>query len=318
MRCIVHRGSYLSFEAVTLENAKLRVVALLELGGRIWSIVYKPLGREILWHNPHVQPQRASLGSAFDDVCCGGWEEMFPNAAPGAINQTPFPDHGEIWCLPWRAQVEESPDAVTLRMSCLAPLSGAAVEKCFRLPEEDSRLEVTYTVTNQSRAELPFMFALHPAFAVAGGERIDFPEMSLDLEPSFLGTLEGVAAPFAWPIALRHGEPVDLRTVRAGSKEVLFLYGYDFQSGWCTLAYPRSRLAVGFVFPPGVFRSCWVFATYGGWRDYHAVLLEPCTSRPQDIETAIEKQRAVRLAPGASWQAAVTFLVKRTSPRSPL
>ncbi len=306
------RGTYLSYDAVTLENQEMSVVILPELGGRIWSIVYKPLDREILWHNPQIKPQRHPVGTAFDDVWCGGWEEMFPTAAPGLINQRPFPDHGEVWCLPWTAKVEQSSGSPTLRLSCHAPLSGTAIEKCFTLRGEQPCLEVTYTVTNQTKDECPFMFALHPALAVSGGESIDFPEMSVDLDPSYLGTLEGVPAPFAWPYALRRGKPLDLRTVSSSaSQAVYFLYGHGYQSGWCALTDPAAQLTAGFVFPPGVFRSCWLFATYGGWRDYEVVLLEPCTSRPQQIETAIEQQRAIRLAPGASWQTAVTFLIQR-------
>ena len=305
-------GHYVSNDAVTLENGNLRVVVLPEIGGRIWSIVYKPLNREILWHNPQIKPERHALGTAFDDVWCGGWEEMFPTAAPGTINQKLFPDHGEVWCLPWTAAAEESSGADGLRLSCQAPLSSVTVEKCFRLRGDDARLEVTYTVTNMSKDELPFMFALHPALAISGGERIDFPAMSIDVEPSYMGTLGGVAAPFAWPFALRNGNPLDLRTVRsAGSKEVYFLYGHGYQSGWCALTDRAARLSTGFVFPPNVFRSCWLFATYGGWRDYQVVLLEPCTSHPQQIESAIEEDRVVLLAPGASWRTAVTFLVQR-------
>lgn len=299
-------------DTVTLENRALRVEVLPALGGRIWSLVYKPLDREILWHNPHLEPRRVAFGSNFDDVWCGGWEEMFPTAAPGLINQVPFPDHGEVWCLPWEAALEESSGSVAVHLRCRAPLSGAIVEKRFCLRGENSRLEVTYTVTNQSKSELTFMFALHPAFAISGGERIDFPEMSVELEPSFLGTLPKAATTFAWPSASRGGRPLDLREVcSASSKEVYFLYGHDYRSGWCSVTDPDAQLTVGFVFPPDVFRSCWLFATYGGWRDYHVVVLEPCTSHPQQIEAAVEQQRAARLAPGASWQAAVSFLVQK-------
>ncbi len=308
-----HNGpeDYVSNNAVTLENRNLRLAVLPELGGRVWSIVYKPLDREILWHNPQVKPEKHPIGTAFDDVWCGGWEEMFPTAAPGTINQKPFPDHGEVWCLPWTAITEESAGSVALRLSCRAPLSGATVEKCFRLPGDDARLEVTYTVTNLSKEELPFMFALHPALAISGGERIDFPAMSVDLEPSYLGSLEGVTSPFAWPLALRDRNPLDLRAVCSpASKEIYFLYGHGYQSGWCALTDPAAHLSMGFVFPPEVFRSCWLFATYGGWRDYQVVLLEPCTSHPQQIETAIEEQQVVRLAPGACWRSTVSFLVQ--------
>src|SRR4051812_14983712 len=37
-----------SFQAAVLENELLRATFLLELGGRMWSLIHKPTGRELL------------------------------------------------------------------------------------------------------------------------------------------------------------------------------------------------------------------------------------------------------------------------------
>ena len=50
------RWHFVSQRGVVLENGMLRVAVLPELGGRVWSLVYKPLDRELLWHNPEIPP----------------------------------------------------------------------------------------------------------------------------------------------------------------------------------------------------------------------------------------------------------------------
>ena len=50
------------FKTAVLENEILRATFLLELGGRLWSLVHKPSGRELLHVNPVFQP--CNLGAA--------------------------------------------------------------------------------------------------------------------------------------------------------------------------------------------------------------------------------------------------------------
>ena len=311
MPLIDDRWTFLSHKAVILENRILRIVVLPGLGGRIWSVVYKPLDREIVWHNPRIAPQNAQFGSAFDNFWCGGWEEMFPTAAPSTINGEAFPDHGEIWSLPWVTRTEEGTDSVTLRLTCQTPISGVAVEKALTLQRDKSSFKLSYRIENLSPVEIPFLFALHPAMAVSDGDRIDLPDMLFEVDPSYPGTLAGVVSPFRWPLARREGPGTDLRWIRpASSKEIYFLYGHGHQEGWVAITDPASRFSAGFTFSPETFRACWLFASYGGWRGYHALLVEPCTSYPQQLEDSIQQGRASTLAPGAELQTTITFLAQ--------
>ncbi|MEJ7902008.1 MAG: DUF5107 domain-containing protein, partial [Thermomicrobiales bacterium] len=54
-------------QALVIENSRLRVTVLPELGGKIWSIVSKPHDREMLWHHPRMTPRRAPYGATYDD-----------------------------------------------------------------------------------------------------------------------------------------------------------------------------------------------------------------------------------------------------------
>ena len=305
------RWTFLSHQAVILENQTLRIVALPELGGRIWSVVYKPLDREIVWHNPRIPPQKAAFGSPFDNVWCGGWEEMFPTAIPTTINGEVYPDHGEVWSLPWTSRIEDGTESVTLRLNCQTPISNLAVEKTLTLPHDKSSFELSYRIENLGAEEFPFLFALHPAMAVSEGDRIDFPDMRMETEPSFPGTLADIESPFQWPVAKRGDQATDLHWVKpAFSKAVYFLYGQGYREGWFAITDPQSKFSAGFTFSPEVFQSCWLFASYGGWRGYHVLLLEPCTSYPQQLEDAVRQGRARPLAPGAVWQTTLRFLAQ--------
>ena len=53
------------FRVAVLENETLRAAFFLELGGRLWSLVHKPTGRELLAANPVFQPCNLGLRNAW-------------------------------------------------------------------------------------------------------------------------------------------------------------------------------------------------------------------------------------------------------------
>ncbi len=54
-----------TYRAAIVENSMLRAVFLPELGGRLWSLYHKGLGRELLYKNPVVQPANLALRNAW-------------------------------------------------------------------------------------------------------------------------------------------------------------------------------------------------------------------------------------------------------------
>lgn len=54
-----------AFPVAVLENELLRATFMLELGGRMWSLVHKPSGRELLDRNPVFQPANLALRNAW-------------------------------------------------------------------------------------------------------------------------------------------------------------------------------------------------------------------------------------------------------------
>jgi hypothetical protein len=303
--------SYRGLPAVVLENRYLRVVILPAAGAKILQITYKPLDADLLWENPRSAPARLPINSRYDDVWSGGWDELFPNDEATLIDGEAYPDHGELWTADWRAETYGSADEVGVRLRVATPISAITFEKTISLRRDSMQLEFRHALRNPGTAPFPFLWKLHPALAVSPAHRIDFPDMQVVREPAFPGTLSGAPLSFRWPHALIDGADVDLRRIPdITARQLVFFYGTQMQAGWCALANTATQLACGLVFDQTVFPSCWLFASYGGWRGHNVAVLEPCTGYPVDFAAMRATGRQRTLEAGGSLETRVLFTVQ--------
>lgn len=303
--------SYRGLDAVVLENRVLRVVVLPQAGGKLWQITYKPLDSELLWNNPRIAPAKLPLGSRYDDVWSGGWDELFPNDEASVIEGEAYPDHGELWTGDWSAEPFTQGDIAGVRLKYVTPISCIEVEKVIRLRSEQACIEFDHRFTNDSKTEFPFLWKLHPAMAVTPQHRIDFPRMKVRLEKAFPGTLAGASDVSDWPVVKIPNGDLDLRRVTPETaRRLYFFYGTEMKGNWCALTNSATGLACGLQFDEEVFPCCWLFATYGGWRNYNVAVMEPCTGYPLNFEAMKSAGRHRSLMPGESLRTEVRFLVQ--------
>jgi hypothetical protein len=303
--------SYRGLRTVVLENRLLRVVILPEAGAKIWQITYKPLDAELLWNNPRVAPQRLTSGTRYDDVWSGGWDELFPNDEAAVIDGETYPDHGEVWTGQWHAEPFSNADEVGVRLQYTTPIGAIAIDKTVRLRRDCARLDFQHVLQNVGHTPFPFLWKLHPAMAVTAQHRLDFPPMRVELEPAFPGTLVDAPRSFDWPYVQLGDRRIDLRLVPPAPERALyFLYGSQLEAGWCGLTNTATGLGCAFAFDPAVFSSCWLFATYRGWRHYEVAVLEPCTGYPVNFDAMRSAGRQRTLAPAETLRTEVAFIVQ--------
>ena len=304
-------GVYRGLQVITLENELLRVQILPQAGAKIWQITYLPLDTELLRNNPHIPPQRHAMYAPYDDVWSGGWDELFPNDEECVIGGERYPDHGELWSATWDAESFAGVDMVGVTLRLQTSLSSVMVEKTIELRHGSAQLNFSHRFTNHGAAAFPFLWKLHPALRVTPQHRIDMPRMRVIREPDFPGTLAAAPLEFTWPYAFLPGHTVDLRRVPdPQERELHFFYGTELESGWCAVTDTAKRLACGLHFDPAIFPSCWLFASYGGWRDYNVAVLEPCTGYPLRFATMQAAGRARELQPGETLATDVLFTVQ--------
>jgi len=294
--------------AIVLENRFLRIVVLPEAGAKIWQITYKPLDAPLLWNHPRISPARQPIHTRYDDVWSGGWDELFPNDEAGDLQGEFVPDHGELWTGSWKFETFEEADSVGVRLKFLTPITSFLVERTIVLQRGSRNFEIRYRFTNQGADKLPFLWKLHPAFAVSSDHRVDFPEMTVVREPGFPGSLGDAPLIFLWPHAPLADTSIDLRQVPSPeSRAVHFFYGTGLAAGWCGITNQGSGLSVALKFDPEVFSSCWLFASHGGWRNLNVAVLEPATGYPFRIHSMIDEGHARELKPNESLETTVLF-----------
>jgi hypothetical protein len=66
-----------------------------------------------------------------------------------------------------------------------------------------------------------------------------------------------------------------------------FQYATDLSEGWCALTDVTARVGFALSFDRNLLASCWLFASYGGWRDLYMVVLEPCTGYPVSVNDGV-------------------------------
>jgi hypothetical protein len=295
---------------IALEGDVLYVTLFPAVGGKILDLVHRPTGTNLLWQNSRVPFARTHAGAPFDDVWCGGWDELFPTDAACALGGNAFHDHGDLWNGPWAWSIDHDDDesaAITLRrhstsLPCL-------VEKRIELRRESSSLVIRHRLTNLGPCQIPFVWSLHVAHSLEPGSRVLLPAGSVGAQEPYFGR----AGPgtCSWPLHVdESGVEHDLsRTLAADSGVSEFLWARELREGWCAVVHPSAGIGLGLAFDLDVFPTVWLFADYGGWRGHHFLLTEPSTSPPGSLAENVAAGTAAKLDPRGMLETVVVATV---------
>jgi hypothetical protein len=150
------------FRVAVLENETLRATFLLELGGRLWSLVHKPSGRELLYVNPVFQPANLALRNAWFS---GGVEWNI-----GTIGHSPFT------CAPLFAARVEGPDGTpVLRLYEYERFRGVPFQIDAYLPDGSPVLLVRVRITNPHDHQIPMYWWSNIAVPETSDTRVVVP-----------------------------------------------------------------------------------------------------------------------------------------------
>ncbi len=303
MRATVSRGLVSGFETVVLENSRLRAQVIPSLGGRVWELLDRVRERQWIWHREDVALAASPPGSPYDDVWAGGWEELFPNDAPGEFEGRTLPDHGHWWTAAWSvADATDGAEAV-VRLVTEFPILEASCTKEYRLSRDADRLHVSYRIENRGHQAFHFLFKQHLPIAISPRCRLVLPGGRVTaVDPGF-GTLLPGPGPFDWPLA---GE-IDLSVVPQRSSTAReFVYVTDLPDGWCGVEDMGTGAFLRMRYDARQLPFLWLFLSYGGWRGCYTAVLEPCTNLPKDLASAVRIGQSARLPAGGTFETGVT------------
>jgi galactose mutarotase-like enzyme len=299
--------------ALILENAALRVTVLPELGGHVLELVDKAADRNLLWVNPRTGPRRAPYGANFDDWWSGGWDEVFPTGDRAALNGETLPYMGELWSVPWHATAGASTGKAWITASGFGTIAAARLERTMELRGDEPVLRVRYRLSNLDAKPLPFLWGIHPCFAVGAAHRIDIPASEMLVGVSSDPVMGAMGSRYTWPDRPDPTAPTGTRDARRVLPASAAVYGghwaTDLRAGWLALTDTTARRGLALSFDREVFPYAWLWQVYGGWRGHHHLCLEPWTGYPMELEQAQAAGRARTLQPGESMETEVAFVL---------
>lgn len=294
---------------ITLANSEVQLVIRPDLGGRIDQLKDYKTGQEWLWHPPHydaAQSRSLDVGASFDDHWTGGWDEIFPNDVGGQFRERELADHGELWSQAWQV-VEQS--ATEVKLACQCQTVPVRVEKTIRI--EGAEAQIHYQFQNQSDETIPFLLKQHAAIAIEAGDEILLPDCLVEPVTLDFSKIIGQDQKTRFPHAFAaDGQKIELQRIPSATSQLQeFYYCSDLSVGECGIQKKESALLMRFDLND--FPYVWVFQSYGGWRDYYVLVMEPCTTIPFDLETACRNGTTAQLQPRETQQRTLTVQVKR-------
>lgn len=279
-----------------LENSRLKMVCDPEDGARIHSFIDKKYQEEWVWRMGDRAPEPPHYGSSFDAHWRGGWQDIFPSDMKQSWEGKEFVDHGDLWSQSWEV-VDHDEVSATLRSQCRSiPVT---VRKRLQLQDEET-LHLTYQFHNDSQKTLPYMFRFHPAITIFEGDEIRLPDCTIEPVDLNFSTLLGSQTKSHWPYGqAKDGHIIALnKALPASSKQREFVYASDFHDGWCGIRRAMGTASLHFFYDRFYFPYVWVLESFGGFNEHQVVLLEPSTTVPYNLLTAIERGTTPYLQPG--------------------
>jgi len=162
---------------IAVRAGQLEVVAVPTLGGKV-SHLRRLDGREWLWRSDVIPFRAVRPDASYLELGDnGGWDECFPNVAPGGGVPAwrELPDHGELWSQPWEMAVTEHDHGVTLHGTVRATSRPCELRREITLLHDEPVAHAAYALRNASDTELPWVWSSHPMFNTPPGTVVEVP-----------------------------------------------------------------------------------------------------------------------------------------------
>jgi hypothetical protein len=301
-------------QAVLLESDWLRASVLPEVGAKIYDLIWKAAGRNLLWHNPRILPQTYPIDGNFDNYWCGGWDDGFPTCDPCEYRGESFPGLGELRSVKW--QVKDSGadrEKVFVKLFAFGPISPVRAEKTVTLLAHSPVLQMGYEITNLGPLPLEFIWGTHPALEAHEHLILRIPAKTGIVGQATDPRLGEPGQRYAWPRMETPAGVTDMSRVQGiDAKIACGHYATDLDAGWYAVEDTRSGEGFLLKFPLQLCPFLWMWLVYGGWRGYHHIIVEPWTSCPNKLAEAARQNTHRTLQPGECFAVEVAGTVYRS------
>jgi hypothetical protein len=277
---------------LNIENDKLKLGILPEIGAKMISIIDTKTGREFIsLSGRHFRSP--VYGSDYGDYDISGFDECFPTLGgchypEGPWAGTVVPAHGELWSQPWNSQIQN--DKVVLSVCSVR----FAYEFKKTVSLDDDKILIHYELKNLSSSDFRYLWSAHPLLAITPESRILLPKIEQAyVDSSKYERLGKLLDTLSWPKSEQtNGKIVDLSVigpVESDRGDKIFVG--PLKEGWCGWCDPKTGDFIRMEFPVDKVAYVGLWINLGGWpedKPCYNIALEPCTGYPDRLDIAIE------------------------------
>lgn len=286
--------------ALKIENDKVYVIVIPELGGKIASVIHKDKNFEFYFQKKQETFSIPELYSDFAKYDASGFDDCFPSVDSCSVNingrTVQYPDHGEIWSR--RMTYEISGNVLVLR--CRSEILPYTYEKQVSLSEDT--LSLKYKIVNNGHEFFPWIWTMHGLLNCEEDMEIYLPRETksvVSVQESKVFGKPGVV--LSYPDAVTQDGSVynlnKIKPVTVGKTEKFYVNG-EITSGECGVYYPSKDLHCKIYFDTERFPYLGLWITEGGFRGDYNLALEPTNGFYDSIEIAEQNKKLERLNPG--------------------
>jgi hypothetical protein len=307
----LRRGRLGSLATIDLESRWLKVRVLPEVGAKIYDLICKPTGRNLLWHNPRTAPQVYPIESEFDNYWCGGWDDAFPTCDGCVFRNQRYPDLGELRSLRWKVDsARQLAGGAVAQLTAFGPISPIRAVKTIAVEGRAPVVRMHYEITNLGPMQVDFLWGTHPAVAITSGTILRIPARQAIVSQCNDPAYGQPGQRYAWPNLEVAGQVIRMDKVREVNANLYFgHYAIDLEGGWYAIEDTHSGEGFLLTFPLEQCPCLWLWLNYGGWRGHHHVIIEPWTGHPVNLAQAYEQKTTRCLKPGETFSAEVKATV---------
>ena len=188
-----------AYRKLVMENAYLRVSVLPELGGRLYEIIHKPTGHNLLYQNRVLKP--SPWGPPPRDGLEAGWL-----AAGGVEWELPVDEHGYAWGTPWGYDSLAFSDQEATLTVFQQPKGRLQVSTDISLDADEAALTLRTRLTNPTNEAVDFKYWLNAMLAPGGHNRPSpalhfiLPTGEVTVHSTGDPDLPAAGQPMSWPI----------------------------------------------------------------------------------------------------------------------
>ncbi|HCE46646.1 MAG TPA: hypothetical protein DET40_24120 [Lentisphaeria bacterium] len=293
---------------VILSNESLTVKFLPEIGGKIISIKDSS-GNEYLDRGTKAYSGRFTE-MTYNDTEFDGIDEVFPTMTEckmpaGEFKGAKLHPHGDLYRKKWTHSLDNG----TLSMET----SGFELPYIFKRTAklDKSSLVLDYTVTNNSKEPLPYIYTFHPIFSARTGSRLELPaEMNVKVSYSMKGWLgKGGESRKLGEIKNEDGTPFLEKMFTSSSGRYWKFFTEKLTKGEVILSHEGSSKLV-MAWPADMFPYLAVWCSEGNVGGQNHIAPEPSVSMEESLEKAYAagEARSIPAKGTEKWQIRISIM----------